>query len=288
MTLHMKSKNLILTAILMAVSSTVMAQENIQKAFDALRQSKGQEETYANHFLERDPDTGLMEGMSDEYEFKIADKANKHLITAISKAFTKDEQAAYSVSTGSHGGAENYISLAVGNGNKGVGIGEMKDSRWIYACFLDPEDTLRAHRYAYALEWVEKKDGSITGRIIKTYATTQKFRQKKTSTSLMINGQKIDFSGAFGTLSSSIGGNESEAWINKFNNLRTLFQKKPEGPAANTWATQIYKLCKDKDAQSLDDAERNLVEAEIKKLKAKTTDEFIQQLFDMSIEQLKK
>ena len=132
----MKSKNLILTAILMAVSSTVMAQENIQKAY----------------FLERDPDTGLMEGMSDEYEFKIAEKTNKHLITAIRQAFDKDEQAAYSVSTGSHGGAENYISLAVGNGNKGVGIGEMKDSKWIYACFLDPEDTLRTHRYAYAME----------------------------------------------------------------------------------------------------------------------------------------
>ena len=235
MTLHMKSKNLILTAILMAVSSTVMAQENIQKAFDALRQSKGQEETYTNHFLERDPDTGLMEGMSDEYEFKIADKANKHLITAIRQAFDKDEQAAYSVSTGSHGGAENYISLAVGNGNKGVGIGGMKDSKWIYAC-----------------------------------------------------GQKIDFSGAFGTLNSSLGGNESEAWISKFNNLRTLFQKKPEGPAANTWATQIYKLCKDKETQSLDDVEKNLVETEIKKLKTKTADEFIQQLFDLSIEQLKK
>ena len=40
MTLHMKSKNLILSAILIAVSSTVMAQENIQKAFDALRQSR--------------------------------------------------------------------------------------------------------------------------------------------------------------------------------------------------------------------------------------------------------
>ena len=123
----------------MAVSSTVMAQENIQKAFDALRQSSGQEETYTNHFMERDPDTGLMEGMSDEYEFKSTDKANKHLVTAIRQAFDKDEQAAYSVSTGSHGGAENYISLAVGNGNKGVGIGEMKDSKWIYACFLDPQ-----------------------------------------------------------------------------------------------------------------------------------------------------
>ena len=104
----------------------------------------------------------------------------------------------------------------------------------------------------------------------------------------MINGQKIDFSGAFGTLNSSLGGNESEAWISKFNNLRTLFQKKPEGPAANTWATQIYKLCKDKETQSLDDVEKNLVETEIKKLKTKTADEFIQQLFDLSIEQLKK
>ena len=66
----MKSKDLILTAILMAVSSTMMAQENIEKAFDALRQSRSQEETYSNHFLEKDPDTGLMEGMSDEYEFK--------------------------------------------------------------------------------------------------------------------------------------------------------------------------------------------------------------------------
>ena len=76
----MKSKKLILSAILMAVSSTVMAQENIQKAFDALKQSKGQEETYTNHFLERDPDTGLMEGMSDEYEFKITDKAKQQFV----------------------------------------------------------------------------------------------------------------------------------------------------------------------------------------------------------------
>ena len=189
----MKSKNLILTAILMAVSSTMMAQENIEKAFDALRQSRSQEETYSNHFLEKDPDTGLMEGMSDEYEFKTTYPDGKRLVTAIRQAFTKDEQAAYSVSTGSHGGAENYTSLAVGNGNKGgVAIGLMKDSKWIYACFLDPEDTLRIHRYAYALEWVEKKDGSIVGRIVKTYATTQKFRQRRSSSKWIINGQEIN------------------------------------------------------------------------------------------------
>lgn len=282
----MKSKDLILTAILMAVSSTMMAQENIEKAFDALRQSRSQEETYSNHFLEKDPDTGLMEGMSDEYEFKIADAANKHLITAIRQAFNKDEQAAYSMSTGSHGGAESYTSLAVGNGNKGVGIGLMKDSKWIYACFLDPDDTLRIHRYAYALEWVEKKDGSITGRIVKTYATTQKYRQKKTTSSFIINGKKMDFTGALGTLNATLGSNDLESWLNKFNNLRTLFLKKSEGPAANSWVTQIYGLCN--DAGSLDEAEKNMVIKEIQKLKTKTNDEFIKELFDMSIERLKK
>ena len=283
----MKSKNLILSAILMAVSSTVMAQENIQKAFDALKQSKGQEETYANHFLEKDPDTGLMEGMSDEYEFKITDVANKHLITAIRQAFNKDEQAAYSVSTGSHGGAESYTSLAVGNGNKGgIAIGLMNDSKWIYACFLDPDDTLRIHRYAYALEWVEKKDGSITGRIVKTYATTQKYRQKKTISSFVINGKKMDYTGALGTLNATLGSNDLESWLNKFNNLRTLFLKKSEGPAANSWVTQIYGLCN--DAGSLDEAEKNMVIKEIQKLKTKTNDEFIKELFDMSIERLNK
>lgn len=280
----MKSRNLILLTILMAVSSTMMAQENIKKAFDALRQSRSQEETYSNHFLEKDPDTGLMEGMSDEYEFKTTYPDGKRLVTAIRQAFDKDEQAAYSVSTGSHGGAENYTSLAVGNGNKGgVAIGLMKDSKWIYACFLDPEDTLRIHRYAYALEWVEKKDGSVVGRIVKTYATTQKFRQRRSSSKWIINGQEINIPT---TLNGVFSDNGSETWLSRFNNLRSLFQKKPEGAAANSWATQIYKLCK--EAKSLDESEKKMVIQMIQKLKTQTNDEFIQQLFDVSIERLKK
>ena len=52
------------------------------------------------------------------------------------------------------------------------------------------------------------------------------------------------------------------------------------------YATYIYKLCK--KAKPLDDAEKKMVAKEIKKLKAKTEDEFIQDLFEMSIERLKK
>ena len=108
MTLHMKSKNIILTAMLTALPSVLMAQENIQKAFDALRLSDYQEETMSSHHVDKTPETGVMEGMSDEYEFKITkeNEAGKQLITDIRNAFTKDRDAAYRMSSGSQGGAE--------------------------------------------------------------------------------------------------------------------------------------------------------------------------------------
>jgi hypothetical protein len=78
----------------------------------------------------------------------------------------------------------------------------------------------------------------------------------------------------------------SEVWLTEFNTYKNLFLKNPNGAAANSYATQIYKLCK--NAKSLEDVEKNMVATEITKLKKKTNDEFIQQLFDMSIERLKK
>ncbi len=305
MTLHMKSK-MILTAMLMALPSALMAQQNVEKAFEALRLSDYQEETMSSHHVDKAPETGVIEGMSDEYEFKIKkdNAASKQLITNIRNAFTKDKEAAYSVSSGTNGGAETYTSLAVGDGNGGgVAIGLMKDSKWMYACFLDPADKEQNHRYAYGFEWVEKDDGTIIGRMVKTYATTQKYRQSKRQwRSIMINGKNINvddhgFSFSSGSTSdnNSVFNTDSvffsherssESWLSAFNTYKNLFQKKPDGTAASHYATYIYKLCK--KSKALDDAEKNLVATEIKKLKAKTEDEFIQKLFDLSIEQLKK
>jgi hypothetical protein len=78
----------------------------------------------------------------------------------------------------------------------------------------------------------------------------------------------------------------SEVWLTEFNTYKNLFLKNPDGTAANNYATQIYKLCK--NAKSLEDVEKNMVATQITKLRKKTNDEFIQQLFDMSIERLKK
>ncbi|MBQ6653342.1 MAG: hypothetical protein IJM81_08165 [Prevotella sp.] len=292
----MKSKKLLVAAIYMLTATAAFAQQHIQKTFDALRQSKYLSEQSTSRSIEKNPDTGHTTGMSDVFKFEMDNpsKQGRQLIADIQHAFEQDEPAAYSISTGSDSNAEDYTSLAVGDSkNGGVAIGLIKGSRWIYACFLDPEDTLRQHRYAYALEWVEE-DGKIHGLIAKTYATTQKFRrlQNNIQRSIIINGKPLSldpFGDTFGTSFSFGDGNvnkSSETWLSEFNTYKNLFLKNPDGTAANLYATRIYKLCK--DAQSLDDAEKNIAAAEIDKLKGKTKDEFIQQLFDMSIERLKK
>ena len=289
----MKSKSIFIAGLLMLLPAVSMAQENIQKAFDALKQSKDIKEVSARHSLDKDPDTGMMEGLEDTYDFVIRNSKARHLVDDIRKAFQQDEAQAYNVSSGTHGNSEDYFSLAVGNSKKGgVPIGLMQGSKWIYACFLDPEDSLRQHRYAYALEWVDDGD-KISGRIVKTYATTQKFRQSRyQSSTITVNGKNIKMSGSG---FSSDGGfswsgfsseKTSEVWLTEFNTYKNLFLKNPDGTAANNYATQIYKLCK--NAKSLEDVEKNMVATEITKLRKKTNDEFIQQLFDMSIERLKK
>ena len=290
----MKSKSIFIAGLLMLLPAVSMAQENIQKAFDALRQSKDIKEVSARHSLDKDPDTGMMEGLEDTYDFMIRNPKARHLVDDIRKAFQQDEPQAYNVSSGSHGNSEDYVSLAVGNSKKGgVAIGLMQGSQWIYACFLDPEDSLRQRRYAYALEWVDDGD-KIRGRIAKTYATTQKFRlSRHQSRTISVNGNNIKLSGSgfssgdgFTWSGFSSDDKSSETWLTEFNTYKNLFLKNPNGAAANSYATQIYKLCK--NAKSLEDVEKNMVATEIAKLRKKTNDEFIQQLFDMSIERLKK
>lgn len=289
----MKSKNIFITGLIMLLPAVSMAQEIIQRAFDALRQSKEIKEVSARHSLDKDPDTGMMEGLEDTYDFMITNPKAKHLVDDIRKAFQRDEPQAYNVSSGTHGSNENYVSLAVGNSNNGgVAIGLMQGSQWIYACFIDPEDSLRQHRYAYALEWVDDGD-KIRGRIVKTYATTQKYRQSRyQSRTISVNGQNITLGSGFSSGDGftwpgfSSDDKSSETWLTEFNTYKNLFLKNPDGTAANSYATQIYKLCK--NAKSLEDVEKNMVATEIQKLRKKTNDEFIQQLFDMSIERLKK
>ena len=292
---------MILTAMLMALPSALMAQENIEKTFEALLNEKNVE-IKTQHSLERDPETGKKTAQADVYDFEVSSPTGLSRIKAIQKAFEKDKDAAYQYRTVSHPGSD-YMSLAVGDGkSQSVAIGKIKGSDYIYACFLDKDDPEKKYRYAYAMEWLEK-DKKTQVRLAITYATTQKYRQSgKNIRSVIVNGNEINVDGnsfSFGSglpfdMNSVFGVDSvflnremsSESWLSKFNTYKNLFLKNPDGAAASYYATQIYGLCKNVD--KMDEVEKKLVKSEILKLYIETTDEFIRKLFNMSIERLDK
>lgn len=308
----MKSKVMILTAMLTALPSAMMAQQNIQKAFDALLNEE-KVEIKTQHSLEVDSETGRKIEQADVYDFTVSTATGLGRINDVRKAFEKDKDSAYHVRSGSKVG-DNYTALAVGEGGQPVAIGAIDGSEFIYACFLDKDDPEKRYRYAYALEWVEKGERTQV-RLAITYALSQQSRSHRIS-KIIVNGKEINvddprlmferrlrsvltatppsdsITSAPVDRSIDIGniGNPFDVvfgdWLSNFNNYKNLFLKNPEGTAANVYASRIYNLCK--KADELDDAEKELVIKEIRKLTNKTKDDFVQQLFEMSIERLKK
>ena len=302
----MKSRSLILTAMLTALPSVLLAQQNIQKAFDELL-NENIVEIKTQHALERDPETGKKKAQMDIYDFEVANPTGISRVRDIQRAFDKDKETAYELRSGDHAG-NNYPTLAVGDGrSQSVAVGRIKGSNYIYALFLDKDDPEKIYRYAYVLEWVEK-DKKTQVRLAVTYATTQQYRtqqyrnSKRQTRTFIVNGEEVRVDGNSFSLSNGLPfGNSSvfdsdstffnherssESWLSEFNTYKRLYQRNPDGSAANYYATYIYKLCKKADC--LENEEKQLVATEIKRLKAKTKDEFIQQLFDMGIERLKK
>jgi len=198
--------------MLLAMPSTVMAQQNIKKAFDALLNEKITENR-ASHVLDRDPETGRMTAMADVYDFTISSKSALERLDDVRKAFEIDKKDAYSVNSGirekggEDGELESFaslfenigfpsVSLFVGDGkHSSVSIGTMKGSDYIYACFADKDDPEHRYRYAYALEWVEKAKKTKV-RLAVTYALRPEARdssygKKKSKVSrIIVNGKE--------------------------------------------------------------------------------------------------
>lgn len=298
----MKSKQFLAVSIMMLSLQTVHAQGHIKHAFNVLTTDTSTK-VESTHKLNKDPETGTKTGQLDVFEFTIP-ASHHNLLEDIKQAFDQDKEKAYSMSSVSTANKRsyNYTSLAVGGEDNGYPIGEIKNSRYIYALFLDPDDKSKTHRYAYAMEWCEEGK-EIVGKLIVTYATTQEHRRsirqpraiRVNGKEITIDGNSISFGSGFPFDGSSVFDSDSlffnhqkssESWLSEFNTYKNLFLKNPDSTSASHYATYIYKLCK--KAKPLDDAEKEIVAKEIMKLKNKTEDEFIQNLFDMSIERLKK
>ena len=298
----MKSKQFLAVSIMMLGLQTVHAQGHIKRAFNLLITDTSTK-VESTQKLNKDPETGTKIGQLDVYEFTIP-ASHHNLVEDIKQAFDQDKEKAYSLTSTSTANKKsyNYTSLAVGGEDNGYPLGDMKNSRYIYALYLDPDDKSKTHRYAYAMEWCEGEK-EIVGKLIITYATTQEHRRSKRQTrTININGQEIKIDGnsfSFGSGFPFDGSSvfdtdsllfnrerSSESWLSEFNTYKNLFLKNPSGTAASHYATYIYKLCK--NAKSLDDVEKKMVAQEIAKLKTSTKDDFIKELFLMSIKRLGK
>ena len=360
----MKSKYFFLAAMLLAMPSTIMAQQNIQKAFDALLSDKIIENK-TRHVLDRDPETGRMTALADVYDFTISSSSALNRLKDVRKAFETDKKEAYSVNSGLREkgfgdvDTESFsnlfesigcspVTLFVGDGrHQSVAIGAMDGSEYIYACFADKDDPDHRYRYAYALEWVENAKKTKV-RLAVTYALRPEARDKKAKKtnvsrvivngkditnqsatigsgegkvlnrvvingkeigadndkislgSIKINGKDVDIDGIRDIIEENInyGGNTinvdsllanraktPESWLSEFNAYKRLFLKNPDGNTATHYATSIYSLCK--KSAMLEADEKKLVVNELTKLKDKTTDELIQNIFVMCIKKLK-
>ena len=307
----MKSKSLILSAMLIAMPSALMAQQNIQKAFDALLKQKQVIKVVAHHDMEKDPETGVKKGQADVYDFTLpAGNPWRQLVLDIEDAIHKDSENAYSVSSSENNKGVNYVTLVVGDGSsESVAIGKIPGSKYMYACFLDKKDPAKQYRYAYAVEWAEGEDG-IKGRIATTYGTTQKYREasyngKKRIKSISINGKALTkdqitemigkkipkFNDDFELELDSVvfAANNSSQWLSHFSTFSSLYSKclsEHNPTSANIFASNIYNLCKRADV--LDADEKKIVISEIARLRDATADEYTKNLLVLSIKKLRQ
>ena len=298
----MKNKQLLVVSIMMLSLQTIHAQGNIKRAFNVLITDTSTK-VESTHKLNKDPETGIKIGQLDVYEFTVP-ASHHNLVEDIKQAFDQDKEKAYSLSSTSNANKKlyNYTSLAVGGEDYGYPLGDIKNSRYIYALFLDANDKSKTHRYAYAMEWSEDAK-EIVGKLIITYATRQELRKSKRQIrTISINGNKFNIDGnqfSFGSSLSlddsfvldndsiySYGTKSLESWISEFNTFKNLFLKNPTGTATNYYVAHIYKLCKNADC--LDDAEKVMVIQELEKMKRTAKDDIIKQMLVMSQERLTK
>lgn len=258
---------------MLAMPMLAMAQANIQKAFETFTASKDVE-VAAQHSMTKDPDTGKKEGQLDIYTYTLP-KQRKALLKGLEAAFQKDMDKAYSCQSGtnSDGKADESLSLAIGDDRSDyVMFAQEKGMNYLCLLFYDPEEAKGKYRYAYVMEWMEN-DEVVTGRLIVTYATSQKYRteqrQKRNQILVGINDVK-----------------DSGSWLGEFGIYLKKLQDNPNSSSGSIYVNQVYNLCK--RAQALSDSEKNLVATELTKIQEKITDDFTKGLLTSAIENLKK
>lgn len=219
----MKRISTIITVSMLLLANPLAgnAQTHLKQAFKNFTKAQGV--TIRKELsVSKDPETNKKNSQCDIYRFNLH-KSDKKLIDDVIEAFEQDRDEAYSIAMGDgrkptpeekkwwekYNTAQPSIALTVGDGSaRSVGLG-YEGNEYIYSLFLDPEDTDKRYRYAYAMEWKTTND-SISGKLVVTYAVRQEKMPKKRI--FNIYGKNLDeqMDGLDDILSQMIGQDETE------------------------------------------------------------------------------
>ncbi|MBR5062398.1 MAG: hypothetical protein IKX24_09710 [Prevotella sp.] len=255
----MKRRILTLALLGCLATMTATAQENVKNAFNEFIASK---KVIVTKTISEERDftkaNRPLIAKADVYSFTLKKKDRK-FIDEVLAAFEKDRsnEYVYTVLThnGGHGVPTNARELLVGKDRKkSVYIGMNDVESWQLLCLLDPADSSRTHRYAYAIEWNDdakqvQLTGKIRGKLVITYCVIPsdlldayggKKKDDDVSTSRIAQEvYKMGLAGKYDRFE-----NETQILL-AFNALKTEFLK---GNTFNTSeggtiAMTIYSLC---------------------------------------------
>lgn len=302
-------KQIITLLILTSCILCVKAQENIKRCADIFRNRPEVEGTInSKAFYDLNGNRGAR---YEVFSFTMS-KGRKELLKLIEDAFTMDMKTAYTSAQGVSGepryynplGTYSVCALNVDDDNS-IPIGLKKGNNYYYACFLDPEDSTRTHRYAYFLEY-GVKDNEISGRVGVTYSTTSQYRKAQknqaknqnlnagsTTTSASVIGvdsmdeiqltmQMLQSLGVGGQAKAETA--PEEQWLAEFALKVKWLRQNWNDDTATQYAASIYGLCK--RSQCLDETERKLATSELNKLLKMVKDDTVITLLKASIERL--
>lgn len=180
-------RRFILSLIIVLSSSSLLAQKSIEKAMDALRDSKLTKVTGVHIY--KDDQAGpttykiLYDLLMDQ------DQKTKELINNLEDAFMKESKDTYYFYIRhSDGTPHEQVNVLYGPNNEFSHIwGERVEANYAYAFFKDPADITR--RYAYCLSWREE-NGKRRAFIAQFYGKrpVRDYETKKEKSNITIRG----------------------------------------------------------------------------------------------------
>lgn len=315
----MKLKCFLLLAIMLMTTASANAQSRIDRQIRNIVESGYARQTKAMQEMDS---MGITSGRCEIYRLDIP-QSQSYLLDEVLNAFDNEQKNAYyQLMENSDTPNRRTTALTYGNEGESVLIGSDSDMNYRVICFVDPDRD--NYRTGYAIEWANN-DGQIDGRIISTYGTRPSAKKSlgriddleeldlsklgeilpeavktikvigKDDLKKLGNLEGLKDLGDY--LSILIGEEEvnDEAttddvqWLTQFNHYRNAFLRAVErnSSTAASYATNILKLCKKANKANLSANEKKLCVKNIKEMRKKTKDTFLQGLLDEAADLLK-